>query len=496
MPHAPSPADLPRIVPQPSARRPLALATVALVVALALPRLTSIGMFGDGVFYAALGRNLAAGLGSAWALFLAPGRPLYEHPPGAIWVLAGLYRIFGDSYLVESLASGAAGLVLVALVIALWRVLDLERLAGAWLAVLVLALIPIVTWAFAQNLLDVYQAVATTAAVVAAVAACRATSSGRALALGAAAGAAVVAAVLVKGPTGLFPLAMPFLALVLRTWARPRRALLAAAGMLVAIAAAATTLWLHEPARAYLARYLQVQVERSLLGERAVAGSRWFILFATAREIATPAVVLGVWALALRRRVRLAPSREAWLALAVALAASVPLAVSPKQHLRYALPALPLYAVALAAFVAPLAAWLEARVTERGRRWLVGAAIALLVGGLAGAMAERGAIRNQWAFHEDFTRQPYPFAPWARVAPCPADLGTFSLRASFARFVRVDLADDAAGLADFFLTEARGGCEPPAGCARVHPAAPYRFVMYDCRGRQAPNASSPPPASR
>ena len=469
-----------------SPRRPLALLSISLVLALTLPRLTSLGMFGDGVFYAALGRNLAAGLGSAWALFLAPGRPLFEHPPGAIWGLAGLYRVFGDSYLVESLASGAAGLVLVALVMALWRTAGLERVAGAWLAVLVLALIPVVTWAFAQNLLDVYQAVATTAAVVAAVAACRAPAPGRALGWGALAGAAVVAAALVKGPTGLFPLAVPPLALGLRTWARPRSAWLAATSMVVVIGVAAMALWLHEPARAYLAEYLRVQVERSLRGERAVVASRWFILFATAREVATPALALGAWALALRRRVRLTPPRETLLLLGVALAVSVPLAVSPKQYLRYALPALPLLAVALAALAAPLAAWLEARITERGRRWLVGAAIALAVGGLVGAVAERGAIRNQWAFHEDFTRQPYPFADWARVAPCPASLGTLSLRASFARFVRVDLADDATGPADFFLTEASGGCEPPAGCVRVHPAAPYRFVMYDCRARLSP----------
>jgi 4-amino-4-deoxy-L-arabinose transferase-like glycosyltransferase len=469
--------------PTAAARRALLVATLGACLAATLPRLTSLGMFGDGVFYAALARNLAGGLGSAWALFLTPARPLFEHPPGAMWMLAGLYAVFGDSYLVEGLASEAAGLVLVGLVVALWRALGLERFAGAWLAVLVLIAIPVVTWAFGQNLLDVYQAVLTTAAVVVAVMAGSTPSGGRALALGAAAGVLVAAAVLVKGPTALFPLAVPPLALVLRTPARPRGLLVAGLGMVAIVALVFAALWSHAPARAYLAEYLRVQVVRSLRGERAVVDSRWFILFAIAKEIATPAVALSVGAVLLRGRRRFTPPREALLALGIALAASLPLTVSPKQYLRYALPAFPLFAVALAALAAPLAAWLEERVSDRSRRWLVGGGLALALAGVAGAVVERGQIRDQRAFHEDFTRQPYPFPLWAHVAPCPTSLGTFTLRSSFARFAKVDLADDASAPADFFVTEVSGGCEPPPGCVRVHPAAPFKYVLFDCRGR-------------
>jgi hypothetical protein len=39
---------------------------VAVLVALTVPRMTSRGMFGDGLLYATIARNMSLGVGSFW----------------------------------------------------------------------------------------------------------------------------------------------------------------------------------------------------------------------------------------------------------------------------------------------------------------------------------------------------------------------------------------------------------------------------------------------
>jgi hypothetical protein len=39
---------------------------VAILVALTVPRMTSRGMFGDGLLYATIARNMSLGVGSFW----------------------------------------------------------------------------------------------------------------------------------------------------------------------------------------------------------------------------------------------------------------------------------------------------------------------------------------------------------------------------------------------------------------------------------------------
>ena len=89
------------------------LFTVFFLAAMFLPRLVPQGLFGDGLLYASLARNLAEGKGSMWApwfssgywLDFASGAPYFENPPLMIWLEAVFFRILGDYWWVEKLYS-------------------------------------------------------------------------------------------------------------------------------------------------------------------------------------------------------------------------------------------------------------------------------------------------------------------------------------------------------------------------------------------------------
>ena len=82
--------------------RPLTL-TLLLAAVLLLPGMAAIGTFFDGLIYAAISRNLAAGIGEFWAPHFSEGLfPVFrEYPPLVFWLQSLSFRVLGDSYLTE-----------------------------------------------------------------------------------------------------------------------------------------------------------------------------------------------------------------------------------------------------------------------------------------------------------------------------------------------------------------------------------------------------------
>lgn len=195
------------------------LAVAMLLAALTIPRMAQRGMFGDGLVYATIARNLAIGSGSFWAprYTETAWAEFYEHPPLGLALEAAAFGLLGDHLIVER-AFSLIVLGLHALVIALiWR--RVQPSALDWLPLLFWIMPSIVTWGAVNNMLENTQAFFTSTALLMMLAAIRAPgplrrggdSSASAMMLAAGAGMAVVAAVLTKGPVGFFPLAAPLL---------------------------------------------------------------------------------------------------------------------------------------------------------------------------------------------------------------------------------------------------------------------------------------------
>ena len=85
--------------------KPFRIVTVAACAAAIVPRLAHRGMFVDGVTYASIARNLAAGRGSFWSpSYTATIYPqFHEHPPLGFWLQSLWFRALGDHLFVERL---------------------------------------------------------------------------------------------------------------------------------------------------------------------------------------------------------------------------------------------------------------------------------------------------------------------------------------------------------------------------------------------------------
>jgi 4-amino-4-deoxy-L-arabinose transferase-like glycosyltransferase len=78
------------------------LVLMAMVAWGTLPRLAKKGLFGDGLLYASMSRNMAEGRGSIWQPYFSSsywieGVPstYYENPPLMIWVQSWFFRLIG-----------------------------------------------------------------------------------------------------------------------------------------------------------------------------------------------------------------------------------------------------------------------------------------------------------------------------------------------------------------------------------------------------------------
>src|SRR5689334_12523447 len=90
---------------------------------LTITRNAQRGMFLDGVTYAAISRNLAAGRGTFWdPFYTATLYPHFrEHPPLGFGLQAIFFAVLGDHLFVERLYSVAAGALTAVLIVWLWR---------------------------------------------------------------------------------------------------------------------------------------------------------------------------------------------------------------------------------------------------------------------------------------------------------------------------------------------------------------------------------------
>lgn len=338
-----------------------------LLAALTIPRMLQRGMFGDGLVYATIARNLSIGSGSFWAprYTETAWAGFYEHPPLGLALESAAFALLGDHLIVER-AFSLMVLVLHAFVIAsIWR--RLQPAALDWLPLLFWLVPSIVTWGAVNNMLENTQALFTSTSILLFVAAHQARDGAARVMQSAAAGTAVVAAVLIKGPVGFFPLAAPLLFSLLpdaglrRHSSRSTTIALIATPCLV-VAAFGIALAAYPPSRHNLTMYFWTHLSPALQGMRDVSDPLAIVRHLAIGVIGRMTALLALcWWLA-RRLDRAAPAGEAAPAdpalcfLALGLCAAGPIAISPKVSGHYFLPAAPMFAIGFASMARGFAA--------------------------------------------------------------------------------------------------------------------------------------------
>lgn len=371
---------------------PLWLFTILFLAAMFLPRLVQQGMFGDGLLYASLARNLAEGKGSMWAPFFssgywidfASGNPYFENPPLMIWLQAGFFWLFGDHWWVEKLYSLLLFILNAWLIVRIWEIpLRGTNFQGKydWLPLFLWYFIPSVIWGNPNNLMDNNLL---TFCLLALLFASDGLFSQRRIWLKMTlAGACVFLGIMTKGPVALYPIAAPFLfyAVIHRTtWFR---------GIfqsiwigLIAIGLFALMLVLIPEARNYFENYWEKRLGVVISGIRADAElsgwARLSIFGILAKELAGVAVIFFALFFISRNKKNQGeriisnfnPQKISLLFLLLGLASALPLMLSARQSGMYIIAGLPMFALAAGYFHLPLLrSWLG-EPSEKTARFL------------------------------------------------------------------------------------------------------------------------------
>jgi len=380
------------------------------------PSMFARGMFFDGVIYATIARNMAAGIGDFWHPFYTNGQPhgFYDHPPLAFGLQAILFHLLGDQYWVERVYSALTAPCMMAVICLLWRASNSRHHSpvGSWLPVLIWMTIPTWRWLYQNNLQENTLAPLAALSVYASWRLHNASGTRARLMWAGLAAATMLTAVLTKGPVGLFPAITPLIAGICfrdrcgKVVVRNQLILLVLLGIMIGL------LGSYEPARAYFWTYSSQQLVGSLAGNRGALHGRLYLIERTVTGL-SPAITLGIlsW-LWMRRRSKAAGvvphihQQTVWFFFLTAACASFPLLISPRQAAMYAAPSYPFYVLALTLVAAPgcerlaskCAQWLAANRNDAIAR-LVLASLLLLA--CAVSVSRSGTIlRDAGPLHE------------------------------------------------------------------------------------------------
>jgi 4-amino-4-deoxy-L-arabinose transferase-like glycosyltransferase len=458
-----------------------------------LPRMLSRGMFLDGVTYAAISRNLAQNHGTVWRPyytdFVYP--QFYEQPPLGFLLQSVAYRLFGDSLHVEALWGVAVGLLILAIMARIWRYPGFgpDGRSGAWLPVLMLSLMPMTSWLLANNMLEGTMAVFSTLAALLAIAGLCAPSKLKSMALAFGAGSLVLGAVLIKGPVGLFPCCIPAVWFVVGGAKRWRPAAMATALMILGFLVPFVILALTQGDFLYaLNRYYLQQVVAGVSGHREKGTSSIWIMLVVAREVIVPlALAMIAWgALVFKGKMKRRPSFAGpfWFYFLIALSASLPIVISQKQLGWYIFPSLPFYSLAAAALfkdpLSPLPEALGKTKLRTGVAW--GATVLVFMGAVFLMFSEKGRVKRQKEFHDDFTIQPLALPARQDISVYPPELKyDWALVANMQRCFAASL-NDVRGY-NYLLTTVGGQAfiDSLGTYRKIHPPRPAHYVLYERR---------------
>ncbi len=315
------------------------------------------GMFMDGLIYTSVAANMAEGVGSFWhPVYTATQFPqFYEHPPLMMWLLSLWFRLFGTGMMAAKGYSVAVVLLTAALTVAVWKQLGFKTSLG-WLPLLMMTLIPDVALAAHNNYLESTMTLFVLASVWLVL-------RGKGVGWHLLAGVMLAAAFLTKGPTGLFPLALPALLWLFGERRGLGQMALGTLAMALGLATPLALLWFCVPdAQEFMHKYFENQV---IGGSQVLVTSRTYIvktLFshtAVVLVVALAVVLFGI----LKKSAPWRPTRDSWrrfgLVFALALCGTLPMMVSTKQRAFYLLTVFPFVALAVAALLEPLARHME-----------------------------------------------------------------------------------------------------------------------------------------
>ncbi len=329
----------------------------ALFFLLVISNLVQDGMFVDGTGYSAISRNLAEGAGRLWNLKFSETwfSEFHEHPPLAFGLQALFFKLFGDHLFVERLYSCLTALISLIIIRKIWLAsVDKKYKNLDWLPVLFWITIHVVYWSYSNNMLENTMSVFTLSAVLSIYKACKIKFYRQQYIHVFLSAIFVFLAILTKGPVALFPLGVFFAFwLAYKTITLRKMLLLSLFLTALVIGLFIAMFFIFPSSYSSLTKYFNKQIEGSFTG---AYGSlpRFFVIKALLNElipIISLITCITVYCLITKHRLNFKFDKLTLFYFLIALSASLPIAISPKQMTFYLMPSMPFYALGFASML-------------------------------------------------------------------------------------------------------------------------------------------------
>lgn len=333
---------------------PFYLFVIGVFLILISPTILSVGMFIDGLVYSTIANNLASGIGTFWnphytATCMAD---FHGHPPLAIGLHSIFYIIFGSSRYIDKLYSLLTFVIVGIIIVKIWKHLAFKN---AWLPLFIWFLIPLVSWAICNNMLENTLSIFTSLSVLFYF---KSQDKNKYLYIFFA-GIMIALGFLSKGFVAFFPWTFPFL-----LWLFKRKetflstTLSTIAFFLFSIVPLLILVILWPEAKISLQTYVDTQVIHSLKNA-ATVDSRFFIIMRLFAEL-IPAIGLCVifmfwgWRKKFTMKLLKTNLKTAALFFTLGLTGVIPIMISMKQSGFYIIATFPFFAIAIAVIILPL----------------------------------------------------------------------------------------------------------------------------------------------
>ena len=341
--------------------RTFLLFTLGIFSLLLLPQLFQEGMFMDGLIYSTIAHNMASGIGSFYfPSFSQTIMPIFhEHPPLALALESLFFRILGDHFYVEKLFSIITAILTGIMIALLWKKLSLDKkMQGLfWMPLLLWIISPVISWTYSNNMLENSMTLFSMLATYFMLLSFEKGSFKRYSYLFIAS-IFLFMAFLSKGFPALFPFAtIAIYYIIYPEKLRLKEALLSSAFLLITFIMI-FSLYLYSSPDAYenFRIYFNSQVVSSLEGKRETVSRFSLFKYLFNEVIISLLLVLILLFSFYRKSLKLFIKekyafKEFSFFFLLALSASLPLLLSPKQLSHYVVPSIPFFALAFAALI-------------------------------------------------------------------------------------------------------------------------------------------------
>lgn len=324
------------------------------------------GMFLDGVFYAAIARNLAMGMGSWWDLHYSFGMfdHFHQQPPLMIWLQSFFFRINSNSIYPERIYCIAVGLLMLFILGFFWKTLNPDDKNCFWLPQLLFLSVPTISWGLRNNVIENTMIIFDFLSVMFMISLFE---KNNVLINFLLAIVFLFAASLTKGFPGLFPLAAPACYWISTRNISIKRMALISVSLIASIFLLYFILMMNPSIRKSFQDYLTSRLTGFPHTPYANATNRFWILSRLFIEMSLPVTIGLIIVLAAQRKnllASLSPHQKSMslFFFLVGSSASIPLMTSFEQRGFYLITSIPYFIISISIIVIPFLKILLSRV--------------------------------------------------------------------------------------------------------------------------------------